>query len=214
MVLLQENPLWFHRPIPEKRILDAASKLFAERGYGATSTKAIARRAGVNEVTLFRRFTNKAGILEGLARRMAERSAGEAASRRAAQPEGPAGVRATLRSLAQVEIENAQRDGGLALRLMIESRTVPEIAALMGDRPRRNLEGLTRYIASRQAAGELRAGVDPRLAAEAFFSLTSSLVMFRMMTGPELPPAGIVSDRDIDQLFDLFWSGISQEETT
>jgi AcrR family transcriptional regulator len=41
----------------------ATTQLFAERGYYATTTLEIAKRAGVNEVTLFRRYTSKANLI-------------------------------------------------------------------------------------------------------------------------------------------------------
>lgn len=41
----------------------AAIKLFAERGYTATSTSFIAKKAGVAEGLIFHHFKNKAGIL-------------------------------------------------------------------------------------------------------------------------------------------------------
>lgn len=41
----------------------AAITLFAERGYDATTTAEIARRAGVSEMTLFRHFPTKAAFL-------------------------------------------------------------------------------------------------------------------------------------------------------
>ncbi len=48
------------------RILDAAQELFAERGFGATSTQAITERAGVAAGSLFYHFDNKAGLLTTL----------------------------------------------------------------------------------------------------------------------------------------------------
>lgn len=44
------------------RIIDAASELFASKGYAATSTREIARSAGTNESTLFRQFRNKLAL--------------------------------------------------------------------------------------------------------------------------------------------------------
>lgn len=44
------------------RILDAALTAFAERGYAGATTREMARRAGVNEVTLFRRFGSKKAL--------------------------------------------------------------------------------------------------------------------------------------------------------
>jgi AcrR family transcriptional regulator len=46
-----------------QRILDAALKLFATQGVTDTTTKQIAEIAEVNEVTLFRQFGNKHGLL-------------------------------------------------------------------------------------------------------------------------------------------------------
>lgn len=45
------------------RILQAALRLFAKRGYDGTTTKDLAKSAGVAEGTLFRHFSNKKAIL-------------------------------------------------------------------------------------------------------------------------------------------------------
>lgn len=44
------------------KIVNAAFQLISEKGYTATTTKDISKLAGVNEVTLFRKFENKKGI--------------------------------------------------------------------------------------------------------------------------------------------------------
>lgn len=46
-----------------ERIRDAAIELLAEQGVVRTTTRAIAERAGVNEVTVFRRYSSKNGVL-------------------------------------------------------------------------------------------------------------------------------------------------------
>lgn len=46
------------------KILKATEELVNERGYKGATTKAIAAKAGVNEVTLFRHFGNKKKIVE------------------------------------------------------------------------------------------------------------------------------------------------------
>ena len=45
------------------RILLSALSLFARRGYAASSTKELAKSAGIAEGTLFRHFENKKAIL-------------------------------------------------------------------------------------------------------------------------------------------------------
>lgn len=48
------------------RIIEATVELVNEKGYKGATTKEIAERAGVNEVTLFRNFGNKKGIVEAV----------------------------------------------------------------------------------------------------------------------------------------------------
>ncbi|MEQ8973994.1 MAG: helix-turn-helix domain-containing protein [Coleofasciculus sp. C1-SOL-03] len=47
----------------KQRILDAAQRLFASRGYNGTTTRDLAAKAGVAEGTLFRHFESKKAIL-------------------------------------------------------------------------------------------------------------------------------------------------------
>jgi AcrR family transcriptional regulator len=49
-----------------RNILHAARDLFAEKGFSNITTRQIARRAGVNEVTLFRHFGTKAALYEAV----------------------------------------------------------------------------------------------------------------------------------------------------
>lgn len=185
------------------KILDAASVLFAERGYTATTTRAIAEVAQVNEVTLFRRFKNKIGILRALGERLERQQAGHAVD---AVPEA-ASVRDTLLRLARMEILGTVQSGGLAMRMAFDARSVPEVAELLAERMPDNSGGLAEYMAKQQATGELRSDIAPSVMAEAFFGLTSSYVMYRMVMGIEAVPSDVDTDRGIEQLFDLFWSG-------
>ncbi|MEQ8926425.1 MAG: helix-turn-helix domain-containing protein [Fulvivirga sp.] len=50
------------------KILNAALELFAEEGYGTTSTSKIAKKAGVSEGLIFRHFTNKEGLLDAISK--------------------------------------------------------------------------------------------------------------------------------------------------
>ncbi len=52
-----------------ERILKAAQKLFARRGYGGTTTRDLAQAAGIAEGTLFRHFESKKAILIEVATR-------------------------------------------------------------------------------------------------------------------------------------------------
>lgn len=50
----------------EKRILDACLCLYREGGPRALTTRAVASRAGVNEVTLFRHFNTKSDLVRAM----------------------------------------------------------------------------------------------------------------------------------------------------
>ena len=83
-------------------LLAAAIELFAADGYDATTTSAVARRAGVSEMTLFRHFPTKASLIVDdpydpvIADAVRDRPGDEAALIAAVR-----GVRAAWRSLPQ-----------------------------------------------------------------------------------------------------------------
>lgn len=49
-----------------EKILQSTIKLIREKGFKTATTRAIAKNAGVNEVTIFRHFGNKKGIIEAI----------------------------------------------------------------------------------------------------------------------------------------------------
>lgn len=49
-----------------KKILTAARQLMAQKGFKGATTRLIAEEAGVNEVTIFRHFGNKDGLIQAL----------------------------------------------------------------------------------------------------------------------------------------------------
>jgi AcrR family transcriptional regulator len=73
----------------EGRILDAAVDIFAKLGFGGTSTRAIARRAGVNEATLYRCFGRKRDLFTAALERELGRLGTQLDSVRGAAAENP-----------------------------------------------------------------------------------------------------------------------------
>ena len=185
-------------------ILAAAAELFGERGYKGTTTRAIAERAGVNEVTVFRRFKNKRGVLQALGESWANSMAGFAI---ATLPE-PTDTQATLETLAELEIAQATQFGGAAMRLAMDAKASPEVAEMLTEGPNDNFAGLAAYLAERQAAGDLRADLDPAVMAEAFFALTSTLVMSRQVIGQGATRSDIPMEEVTRQLLDLYLTGV------
>lgn len=190
------------------RIVAAAAELFGQRGYRGTTTRAIAERAGVNEVTIFRHFKDKQGVLKALG----ESWAGSMADYVATSLPEPDDTRATIEALARLEFDGAAEFGGVAMRLAIDAKTIPEVSQVVGGGQTDNFDGLATYLAARQAAGDLRADLDPRVMAEAFFALTSTLVMSRQLLGNGQAPYDVPMEEVSRQVLELFLTGVGLRE--
>ena len=63
------------RQIDEEKLFDAVIEALVAGGYGQATTKMIAEKAGVNEVTLFRKYGSKAGLVRAALGHILETSA-------------------------------------------------------------------------------------------------------------------------------------------
>jgi AcrR family transcriptional regulator len=90
----------------EKRILEAACKIFAEKGFSAATTNAIAKEAGIAEGTIFRYFKTKKDILRGIFIQTANLLTDKIA----------------LPSLEKILMDNTQKDAREIIREIITDR--------------------------------------------------------------------------------------------
>ena len=186
------------------RILEVATALFLDDGFGATSIEAIAKRAGISKRTFYHRFRGKEELFGAVVRRLIERwmppfdtalldapGLAEALSRAAEHMLDVALTREGL-ALHRVVIAEAERFPGLA-RVLYELGAVPGI------------ERIARHLDERIARGELRP-IDSRFAAEQFILMT--------VTGPRRRALGLGKRFDeaelrawIDNTVALFLNG-------
>jgi len=61
-------------PQRREQLIEVATKLFAKRGYNATTTAAIAEAAGVTEPILYRHFTSKQEMFVAITREMSDQT--------------------------------------------------------------------------------------------------------------------------------------------
>jgi AcrR family transcriptional regulator len=184
-----------------ERILRAAEALFAERGYARSSTRAIAERAGVNEVTLFRQFGAKQQLLRAVIEAATDGGAGALAG--GALTGDYAG---DLLSLGRNEIAGMLRHQSGVRLLVCEAAQDPELHAIVTASSGQNQARLAAYFRQQIAAGVVRPGLDPEVLAHAFFSLTSSYVMQRTLLGAAAVP-GLPLDDLAAQLVSVFVRG-------
>jgi AcrR family transcriptional regulator len=158
------------------RILDAAQRLFTDRGYGATSIESIALEAGVATDTVYASFGNKAGVLHKL---LDVRVGGDDSPVALLEREGPQKVRAEPTQRRQLVAFAAD-----IVQILERARPVddimrgagsvdPEIAALragMQELRHRNMRQLVSWLAAR---GPFRGGVSEEEAAAIIWTLAS-----------------------------------------
>ena len=134
-----------------QKILNAATELYAETGFRGATTRQIAQRAGVNEVTLFRHFGSKTALLHEAIRCAC------ATSGPSALPEAPGDPRAELLAWAGKYWEELWIRRSVIRTAMGEIEEHPEL--LPGERSTSACAGreLAAYIERLRGAGLARA---------------------------------------------------------
>lgn len=156
-----------------ERVLNAATKLFEERGFDGASVAAIAERAGVSEETVYARFKNKRTLLGELVRRAVR---GED-PKPVPEQEGPRAVVAAtdqheqLRLFAADIVLRLERAAPLVAIVGGASRSEPELAELLARLHADRLKNLSVLVDALAANGPLRLTNDE--AVETVWALTS-----------------------------------------
>lgn len=129
------------------RLLAATLEVLNEAGWEGATTRAIAHRAGVNEVTLFRHFGTKQGVMvAAVARALAEFTE---------TVEDPSGdLESRLIALATRYVAFVDAYPGLVARVLPAMRYDERAAALLGPFTQGLRDGLSTLFA--QTAGVLR----------------------------------------------------------
>ncbi|WP_055589311.1 TetR/AcrR family transcriptional regulator [Peterkaempfera griseoplana] len=161
-------------------VLTAAAELFTALGYSATSTRAVAERAGLRQASLYHHFAGKEDILAALLEGTVQPSlelARRLAAERGATPAGR--LWALCRADAALLAGGPHNLGALYL--------LPEVRAERFAGFRRLRAELKQYYAELlTAAGP--AEEDPAIRADLVFGLVESVILLRRET-PERDPA-------------------------
>jgi len=159
-----------------EQILATALGLFASQGFDATSTKQIAKEAGIAEGLIFHYFPTKASLLASI---LEDRLEGRRAFRRELRPllEAAADkpVSEVLRSVASGWLATLRRDEEIVVVLFTATQVNPEVKAAWQGLIREGLDLLSGYMAARVEASELREDLPLETAATMF---VSSLMIF------------------------------------
>ena len=187
--------------ITRRRILNAARRLFEERGYQRTTTRAIAAKAGVNEVTIFRHFRTKKNLLlicveetvaVGLAAPLLANRTGDYAT--------------DILLLARAQKE-AMLEGYSTLRMLLcEASTLPEVRTALLRRAHQNYSQRVDYFRRQIEAGIVRPELSPETLAQAFDSLFATALFFQLVFQFD-SISDAAAEAMLDQRVDIFVQG-------
>jgi len=186
------------------RILDAAVALFCERGYKGTTTRAIAVRARVNEVTVFRKFGTKQGLFMAVVQR--ETDVTKALDAFELRPTGD--MVADLSRVGREMYSNMTSRTALFKLIMTEVSRDPSKWAAVSHAPFGVLSKLEGYFEEANRLGMAR-NVDPHLAAVAFFSF-----FFRALVATSFLGRDVFIDVDdgaVEGFVRIFVNGVQTE---
>src|SRR5437660_3488437 len=163
-------------------IVEAAERLFLERGFGAVSMDELASAAGVARRTLYNQFASK----EEIFREMLLRVSGQLEDAFPPGIETQGGVEDVLRLVARMILELHKRPEYLGfLRMVVaDSRQFPWIAEEFAAVMEPQTERFVRYLAHLTAMGVLDCR-NPLLAAHQFMGMLNELSLWPWMTGRE-----------------------------
>lgn len=175
-------------PVTDATMFDAALSVLAQRGYGGATTRRIAEAAGINEVTLFRRFGDKRQLILAAIHADISRLASDGLT-------ATGELEADLVRLVEYYSDLYQHRDGLVGSLLLEGARDPDVAALIKE-PLAAMSRIGEIFASYQQTGEMveeptdyavQALLAPLLVITAMRRLTSSEIAF--------PDARTVVDR-------------------
>jgi AcrR family transcriptional regulator len=141
-------------------LLEAALKVFAEHGTRGATTRRIAHAAGVNEVTLFRHFGSK----EGLLREALATSPRALAFVDTHLPETPVDPEAELTEFCRHHHQALFESRSVIRKCMGEFEENPETTRTACQLPVRISEALRVYLERLRDAGQARGAWNPRAA--------------------------------------------------
>jgi AcrR family transcriptional regulator len=161
--------------------------LFAERGFDGLTTQEVATRAGINEVTIYRRFGTKAALVEAaIANRLASVPFAELTV--------TDDVEADLVAMAEAFRATTAMFGGAVITLITEASRHPELRSAMAPLLT-NMGGAVRVLQAHQQRGTLAPG-DPWQRLVLLMSpFVAGGMWARSGVAPpaELDPAGVVA---------------------
>jgi AcrR family transcriptional regulator len=186
----------------EDKILDATIKLLDKDGWKGATTKKIASEAGVNEITLFRKFHNKEQLLKAAKKRSATRFLEELDLLFKIDDSGD------IKSYLTIIWQNASKMIDKRINLirisMEEVRGIPFEEKVLPKISKMIIEHLVNYFQKKIDQGLIR-DIDPEVAALNIFSIVFQMdIVWKIYE--QKPP--VTNESIMENFFEIFLNGI------
>jgi AcrR family transcriptional regulator len=187
-------------------IMETAIKLFSERGFRGTTTRALADAIGASEPVLYEHFKSKRELFEAIID--VKSREGVARATALLKPLADAGQdRDLLIGLGEFVVQCHTEDEAYGRLVLMAALEGPELGDIFYDRQRQAYEMLAEYFAARTQAGVFRE-IDPIIAARVFLGMSVNFGMSRMLYRGASELGGV--REVVEQMVDVFLKGISK----
>lgn len=185
------------------RIIEAAVRCFARRGFAGTTTRRLAQAAGVSEALVFRHFPDKRALYRAIVEaKLAGRPPGLFPEEAAARGDD----RAVLESVAGTLLRRVDQDPDF-LRLLVFSGLEgnPLSRMFFEERGRSVLDFLKGHLERRMGEGAIRRG-DAQVLARAFLGMVMHHLHLKHILG--LPVANVAEATLVAAWAGIFLEGV------
>ncbi|WP_268912377.1 TetR/AcrR family transcriptional regulator [Lentilactobacillus sp. SPB1-3] len=170
-------------------ILDAFADLITHYGYKSTTTKKIAEAAGVNEITIFRHFKDKAHLLDALISQYME-TVGELED----QFKISGDIVADLTWIAKTYAEFVANHRAIFTILMERNADISDnISDQVKRLPQKYRDGLITVLTQMQENGEVNSSVNVKVEATNFMFMNFGRISVRLSGSLELSEEQFIS---------------------
>ncbi|HFK1681008.1 TPA: TetR/AcrR family transcriptional regulator [Bacillus tropicus] len=181
-----------------EKVMEAATLLFGEKGYTATTIREVAEKAGVSELTIFRNFKNK----ENLFRESIILRTTPVALLQEIEKQFTGDLHKDLTKVAEIYIQTNLPKLNYIWAALIESRQNSEMKALLHELNSHLVNHLERYLKQLGEAGHI-SPCNYRLIANMFYGQ-----LFLYIMNVSISEEEIQLEEYIETCVNLFMNGI------
>lgn len=188
-------------------ILKAAFSQFTDKGYQLATTKAIAAKAGINELTLFRHFGSKRELFIALIQQLSEFTNNDFSE----FSKITGNLKIDLQKIGEQFLIEMIKIRKVIIMATSETVADAQIASKIDKQPLTQFRLLAKYFSDQIRKGVLRSDIDAQFAAQAFFALFIEHSIYLLATGQKAPSKQELKSI-VAKYVDLFISGVGKQK--